>query len=62
MVPIFSAGIYRCSVIRSPSRHILFPSTPLSAVSAATGALQVPPVGRLASKDSLSGAEETCKG
>lgn len=40
----------------------MFPPAPLAAVSAATGNLQVPRAGTLASDDSLSGAPESHKG
>lgn len=49
-------------ILDPPSRKLLFPPAPLSAISATTGNVQKPKAGTLGSKDSLSGAPETHKG
>ena len=49
-------------ILDPPSRKLLFPPAPLSAISASTGNMQKPKAGTLGSKDSLSGAPETHRG
>jgi hypothetical protein len=61
VVPLCLATII-VLIVYPRSRHYLFPSVPLAAVSATTGAVQTPRAGELGSKDSLTGADETFKG
>lgn len=49
-------------IVFPPARPLLFPPAPLAIVSAATGTLQAPKAGELATGDSLTGAAEVHKG